>query len=286
VTYWGIAINIVLAGLKVGVGVLSASLALIADGIHSLSDMVTDGIVLLGLRLGSKRPDQCHPYGHGRLETFSAGLVALVLIFVGAAMIRYAALAIAADKATSPHLAVLVVAIVSIGVKECLFRVTRKVAVQSHSPALYANAWHHRSDALSSVAVLVGFVALKFGFEHGDRVAAMVVGLMIIWVGVQVLSEAFRELAEGAVDSKTVELVREIIRSNPRVRHWHNLRTRTVGREIFLDVHILVEPSMSVADAHRITENLERELDEKIARPVNITIHVEPDVPELRKEPE
>jgi len=234
ITYLSIAANIGLSLVKAGIGLFAGSLALIADGIHSLSDVATDAAVLLGLRLGSKAPDQSHPYGHGRAETFSAGLVALILILVGGAMIYYATVAIARDETTVPRIEVLIVAIISIIAKEWLYRATRKVAIQSHSPALYANAWHHRSDALSSVAVAIGFITLRFGFDHGDQVAAMTVGLMIIWVGVKVIGEAMRELAESAVDSDTNERITSIINANASIRQWHKLRTRTGGREIFL----------------------------------------------------
>jgi len=283
VTYLGMAVNIALSVVKVVVGWLAGSLALVADGIHSLSDVATDAAVLVGLRLGSKEPDQSHPYGHGRAETFSAGLIALVLILVGGAMVYYATMAIARDQVTTPRLGVLIAAIVSIGAKEWLYRVTQKVAIQYHSSALYANAWHHRSDALSSVAVAIGFISLEFGFGHGDQVAAMAVGLMIIWVGIRVVGDSLRELTEGAVDSDTIEHIRDVINANSSIRQWHKLRTRTVGREVFLDLHILVDPNLSIAAAHEISESLENSLGEQITRPINITVHIEPDVPELRK---
>jgi cation diffusion facilitator family transporter len=214
ITYLGMALNVGLAFIKIVVGLLTTSLALVADGIHSLSDLVTDGAVLLGVRLGSKAPDQRHPYGHGRAETFSAAVVALILILVGGAMIYKATLAIARDETTPVHYEVLVVAVISIAAKEWLYRATRKVAVRSHSPALYANAWHHRSDALSSVAVAIGFVTLTLGFTHGDQVAAIAVGLMIIWVAVRVIGETMRELTESAVDPETIEHIKKIINAS------------------------------------------------------------------------
>ena len=283
ITYLGMAVNIALSVMKVAIGLSAASLALMADGIHSLSDVATDVAVLLGLRLGAKEPDQSHPYGHGRAETFSAGLVALILIVVGGAMIYYATLAIARDEVTTPRLGVLIAAIISIAAKEWLYKATQKIAIQSHSPALYANAWHHRSDALSSVAVVIGFISLEFGFGHGDQVAAIAVGLMIIWVGVRVISDALRELAEAAVDPETIEHIKKIINSDSSIRQWHKLRTRTVGREVFLDLHILVDPELKITAAHEIAESLEKTLDEQITRPINITVHIEPDKPELRK---
>jgi len=283
ITYLGMVVNIALSIIKVAIGLSAASLALVADGIHSLSDIATDVAVLLGLRLGSKEPDQSHPYGHGRAETFSGGLVALILIVVGGAMIYYATLAIARDEMTRPRLAVLIAAVISIAAKEWLYRVTQKAAIASHSPALYANAWHHRSDALSSIAVAIGFISLEFGFGHGDQVAAIAVGMMIIWVGVKVIGDALRELTEAAVDPDTIEHIKEIINSDSSIRQWHKLRTRMVGREVFLDLHILVDPDLKITAAHEIAESLEKALDEEITRPINITVHIEPDMPELRK---
>ena len=283
ITYLGMVVNITLAVIKIVIGFFAASLALVADGIHSLSDLATDVAVLLGLRLGSKAPDQSHPYGHGRAETFSAVVVALVLILVGGVMIYYATMAIARDEVTSPKIGVLIAAIVSIAAKEWLYRATKKIAIKSHSTALYANAWHHRSDALSSVAVAIGFISLEFGFGHGDQVAAIAVGLMIIWVGFKVIGDSLHELTESAVDQGTIERIEGIINANNQIHHWHKLRTRTVGREVFLDLHILVDPDLSIADAHQIAENLEETLDEQINRPVNITVHIEPDIPALRK---
>ncbi|MBC8473129.1 MAG: cation transporter, partial [Planctomycetes bacterium] len=176
-----------------------------------------------------------------------------------------------------------IAAAVSIAAKEWLYRVTKKVAVQSQSTALYANAWHHRSDALSSIAVLIGFIALEFSFTHGDQVAAIAVGLMIIWVGCRIIGDSLRELTEGAIDADTIERIKDVINSDSSICQWHQLRTRTVGREVFLDLHILVDPDLNVAAAHEISERLEDTLDEQITRPINIVVHIEPDIPKMRK---
>jgi len=283
VTYLAIITNAVLFVLKLSVGLLSGSIALIADGIHSLSDMSTDLAVLLGVHIAAKEADQSHPYGHGRAETFSAGFIALLLAFVGSAMVYYAAVEIAKGEIVDLHIAVLMAAIISVVVKEVLYRITKRAAVKSHSTALYANAWHQRSDALSSVAVVIGFISLKAGFNYGDQIAGVAVGLMIVWVGVKVISDCLRELTEGAVDSGTVERIKDIINANPSIRQWHKLRSRTVGREVFLDLHILVDPNLNIAAGHEIAETLENTLHEQMSRPVNITVHIEPDIPAMRK---
>lgn len=283
VTYLGIAANTALLIVKLAVGYLSGSMALIADGIHSLSDMTTDLAILIGVHAGSKQPDESHPYGHGRAETFSAGFIALVLVGIGLAMIYYAAIDIARGHLCTMGGSVLAVAIISIVAKELIYRITKQIAVKSHSPALYANAWHHRSDALSSIAVAIGFLSLRCGFKFGDQIAAIAVGLMVIFVAVRVVGDCLTELTEGAVDPHTIEQIKDIINTNGQIHHWHRLRTRTVGREVFLDLHILVDPNLNVAAAHEIAENLETSLHKQITRPVNIIVHIEPDIPALRK---
>ena len=288
VTNLGIACNIVLAVVKVSAGITAGSMSLVADGIHSISDMITDVAVLLGVHFGSKEPDLKHPYGHGRIETFSAVFIAVILIVVGGFMVQRASLAIARfrpEAETGRHLsaAVFWVAVLSILAKEGLYRVTQKVAVRTHSSALYANAWHHRSDALSSVAVVIGFVMCRFGYVYGDEIAAVAVGLMIILVGVKIIGDCLGEFTESAVDTDTIEHIKAIISSEERIRQWHKLRSRNVGREVFLDLHILVDPELSITDAHEIAESLENAMHAGIVRPVNITVHIEPDRPELRK---
>jgi cation diffusion facilitator family transporter len=283
VTNLGIVANVVLSAVKVVVGVLAGSVALVADGIHSISDMATDIAVLLGVHFGSKQPDESHPWGHGRIETFATVFIGLALTIVGAAMIYRAAADIATGKYVRPGVVVLFVAIASVIIKEVLYRITKTVAIKSHSPALYANAWHHRSDALSSIAVVIGFVSLRLDFKYGDQMAAVAVGLMIILVAVQVIGDCLRELTESAVDPTTIEHIKDVVNANASIRQWHKLRTRMVGREVFLDLHILVDPNLDVAAAHEIAESLEKAMHEELTRPVNITVHVEPDLPGLRR---
>ena len=250
VTYLGAGVNLILAVLKTVVGLLAGSMALVADGIHSISDMTTDAVLLLGVHFGSKQPDPEHPYGHGRLETFSTLFIGLVLVFVGAGIIQRASTAIVkihAGQLVPENIGsgLIWIVIISIVAKEVLYQITRKVAVSVHSSALYANACHHRSDAASSVAVLIGFIAMRFGYEHGDQIAAIVVGLMIIFVGAKIMGGCLHEFAERAVDSQTIKKIERIIVSETRIRQWHKLRTRSAGQEIFLDLHILVDPQLS-----------------------------------------
>ena len=283
VTYLSIAANVVLIVGKFVVGFITASLSLIADAIHSVSDMFTDMAVLLGLYFGSKKPDSSHPYGHGKLETLAAIAIALGLLGVGLGMIYYAALDIAKDHVTRPRNLVLIAAVGAIAIKEVVYRVTKAVAMKYHCPAALANAWHDRADALSSVAVIAGVVAQKFGFSHGDQVAAIGIGVMVVVVATKLIGDCLGELIEKAVDEATIEQIKDIIRANGQIRQYHRLRTRTIGRQVSLDVHILVDPHLHIAAAHEIADSLEKALTEQITRPVNITVHIEPDIPQMRK---
>jgi cation diffusion facilitator family transporter len=283
VTYLSIAANVFLIAGKFIVGLITGSLSILADAIHSVSDMLTDIAVLLGLYFGSKGPDSEHPYGHGKLETLAAIAIALGLLGVGLGMIYYAALDIAKDNVTRPRNLVLAAAVSAIAVKEVVYRVTKAVAIKHHCPAALANAWHDRADALSSVAVIAGVVAQKFGFSHGDQVAAIGIGVMVVIVATKLIGDCLGELIEKAVDEATIEQIKDIIKANGQIRQYHRLRTRTIGRQVSLDVHILVDPHLHIAAAHEIADSLEKALTEQITRPVNITIHIEPDVPAMRE---
>ncbi|MBN1393242.1 MAG: cation transporter [Sedimentisphaerales bacterium] len=283
VTYLSIAANVFLVTGKFVVGFLAGSLSLVADAIHSVSDMLTDITVLLGLYFGSKKPDSEHPYGHGKLETLAAIAIALGLLGVGLGMIYYAALEIAKNNVTHPRNMVLAAAVGAIAIKEVVYRVTKAAAMKYHCPAALANAWHDRADALSSVAVIIGVIAQKFGFGHGDQVAAIGIGVMVVIVATRIIGDCLGELIEKAVDEATIKQIEDIIKANGQIRQYHRLRTRTVGREVFLDLHILVDPKLSIAAAHEIATNLENALHNQLTRPVNITVHIEPDIPKLRK---
>ncbi len=283
VTFLGIIVNVVLAVIKMSVGLLAGSPALAADGIHSLSDIVTDLAVLFGTHLSLKEPDEKHPYGHGRMETFSAFFVSLILCTVGALMVYYAIMSIAKGQKVAFSVAASIVAISSVILKEWLYRITKKVAKEIKSSALYANAWHHRSDAFSSVAVLIGYMALKFGFEYGDQFAAIGVGLMVIAAGAKVLGKCFREFAESSADAQTLKKIQKIVSDNTDVKQWHKLRTRIVGRELFVDLHILVDPALNIMTGHEIAEKIEEDIHQNLTVPVNVIVHVEPDIAEMRQ---
>lgn len=276
ITLWGVLINILLMAVKIFSGVLIKSTALVADGFHSLSDLATDFVVLAGTWLSSRPPDKAHPYGHKRFETLATQVVGLILLVVGCGFIWKASAAIFRGEETYPGGVVLIVASVSVVAKEILFFLTRKISRETHSTALYANAWHHRSDSLSSLAVLVGGVASLLGWGYADNVATVVVGLMIAGVAGRILYEGLIEITEHAADQESIEKIGKILSTEQDVLDWHALRTRKVGGELFVDLHLLVDPEMSVRNSHVICERVEEKIHGELNKPVNVLIHIEP----------
>ncbi len=277
VTLWGAVVNVLLAVLKIVGGKLSGSIALVADGVHSLSDLLTDLVVIVGVSLGERPPDRSHPYGHGRFETLASIIVALSLVGVGIYLAWEAAssMLVHHDEA-GPGLVMIVLALVSIAAKEAIYQVTKRVARRTGSPAVLANAWHHRSDALSSVAVLLGGAAGLLGFPHGDHVAGIVVGIMVVIAGGKIAVDEVCEILEQGADEAILERIHAVLDRHPEVRSWHKLRTRKLGREVHADVHVMVEPDLSVRQGHAIADELEAELRRSARDPINISIHVEP----------
>jgi cation diffusion facilitator family transporter len=276
VTWLGIIINVTLVIAKIITGLLVSSMAMVADGFHSLSDLVTDFAIIFGVHISKKEPDEDHPYGHSWAENFITVFTAIPLAVAGGYMILKAVTSIAEHKITKIGYPVLTVAVIAIILKEYSFVITKRVAIRLSSSMLYANAWDHRSDALSSLAVAIGAVASIFGLDYADQVATIVVGLMIIFVAVKILRDAMSQFTARAVDEKTNKQIKQIIASQPQIRNWHKLRTRTVGRELFMDLHILVDPKLTLTEAHEISELLENEMHRQIPQPVNIVIHIEP----------
>jgi len=276
VTWLGIYINVTLVIAKIITGFVVSSMAMVADGFHSLSDLMTDFAIILGVKISKKEPDEDHPYGHGWAENFITVFTAIPLAIAGGYMVLKAVHSIADHKISQIGVPVLTVAVIAIILKEYSFVVTKKVAVKLSSSMLYANAWDHRSDALSSLAVAIGAVSSMLGLAYADQIATIIVGLMIVFVAIKILKDSIGQFTARAVDEKTNQQIKQIISSQPHIRNWHKLRTRTVGRELFMDLHILVDPTLSITAAHDIAEALENEMHRQIPQPVNIVIHIEP----------
>ena len=284
VTLLGILWNVILLALKLAVGLLTGSAGLVADGIHSASDMATDLAVLGGMHLARRKADEAHPYGHGRFETLAGGVVAGALIFVGAFLAWEGVSALFSRVESFPGIGVVAVALVSIVIKEWLYRRTARIARDVGSAALQANAWHHRSDALSSIAVLAGGIGGLAGYGHADQLAALIVGLMVVTAGGRTLARVLHELTEGGMTGEELRTIQRAIAEVQGVREWHHLRTRVVGRETFVDVHVLVDPALSIVEAHRISTSVETAVRRSCGKPVNMTVHIEPDVVEQRRD--
>jgi cation diffusion facilitator family transporter len=283
ITVLGILWNVVLFVVKLIVGFFAGSAGLIADGIHSASDMATDLAVLGGMHLARRKADIAHPYGHGRFETLAGGIVAGVLILVGAFLAWEGIVALYRGEHSFPGGGVIAVALVSIVVKEWMYRRTARVARDVGSAALRANAWHHRSDALSSIAVLAGGIGGLVGFGHADQLAGLIVGLMVVVAGAKTLVQVLHEITEGGLSREEIAEIADAIAKVEGTREWHHLRTRLVGRETFVDVHVLVDPELSIVEAHHISTDVEGALRLACDKPVNVTVHIEPDLAELRK---
>lgn len=283
ITLLGLASNLVLAGVKFGVGLVVNSLALIADAFNSLTDIITDVAVIWGSRWGAKPPDEDHPFGHGKIETFISAIVISGIIAVGVALVITAVktLIVGREKAVL-GLPIVGVAILTIAIKEYLYRRTLVVARQVRSIALKAKAWDHRGDVVVGLVVLSGGLGTVLHWLPADTIAGLIVGVIILTVGFRLGKEVVVELSEGAVDQETITQLNSILHSIPEVRGWHKLRTRRIGRELLMDVHILMDPQLTVEEAHRIVRDIEQALRSGTSWPVDPLIHVDPDNDEIR----
>lgn len=283
ITLWGVLLNIFLVALKLVSGIFIGSSALIADGVHSLSDLATDFVVLIGIRLSSRPADKAHPYGHGKLDTIASLLIGLVLLVISFGLIWSAGILIFQQKHNYPGYMILIVAFVSVVSKEIMFFITRKISQITQSTLLYANAWHHRSDSLSSFAVLIGGVLSLFGWGHADQVATIVVGFMIIGVAGKIFFDGLIELSEHSADGESIRKIEMVLSKEADISSWHALRTRKLGSELFIDVHVLVDPALSVQKSHDISIKIEGKIKKELSRPSNILVHIEPDIEKMRK---
>ena len=283
VTVIGFAVNLLLSAAKLVAGIFGRSSAMVADAVHSISDLATDVVVLLFVKISAKPKDACHKYGHGKYETIASLIIALALGAVGVGICINGAEKIAAvvrgEQIAKPEFIALIAAAVSILTKEWLYRYTVKVGRQTDSPAVIANAWHHRSDALSSIGTLIGIgCAYLLGGKWviADPIAAIVVAAMILKVAIDLLRKGFDELVEGALPSDVEEEIIRIITEDAAISHPHNLRTRRIGSSIAIEVHIRVDGDMSVRESHSLTESIEHRLRERFGENTMIAIHVEP----------
>jgi cation diffusion facilitator family transporter len=278
VTVVGAIVNMVLAVAKVVFGMIGGSQALIADGIHSLSDLASDVMVLVAAKYGSQDADVDHPYGHARFETVATvGLGLLLLAVATGIMIDAGQRLFSPDSLLVPGTLALVVAMVSILAKEALYHYTMVVARRLRSALLKANAWHHRSDAISSVVVFVGIAGTMAGLPYLDAIGAIGVALMIAKIGWELGWGGIRELVDTGLDPKELEAISDTIRAVDGVKSHHMLRTRSMGEDALAEVHIVVGSKVTVSEGHQISEAVRLRLKEDYENISEVLVHIDPE---------
>jgi cation diffusion facilitator family transporter len=282
VTLIGSVVDLLLGVFKIQFGFLSQSQALIADGIHSLSDLATDGIVLYAAKHSHTEADEEHPYGHGRFETVATvGLgIALLVVAIGISIDATLRL-FNPEKLLIPSMGALIVAAISIVSKEAIYHYTMYVARKYNSNMLRANAWHSRTDAISSVVVLVGVAGSMAGLWYLDAIAAIGVGLMIAKIGWDLAWHSIRELVDTGLDAERVKAIREIILAVDGVVSLHILRTRRMAGEALVDVHIQVAPHISVSEGHYVSETVRARIIKEIEEVADVMVHIDPENDEV-----
>lgn len=284
VTLLGSVVNLLLLVFKFVAGVLGHSAAMIADAVHSLSDFVTDLIVIVFVKISSKPEDADHAYGHGKYETLASCIIGLALIVVGVMMGYNATVKIVdvvrnGTELASPGIIALAAAVLSIVLKEWMFRITRKVAREVDSPAVEANAWHHRSDALSSVGTAIGIggaVLLGSKWAVLDPIAALVVSVFIVVQAAKILSDAIGQLMEKSLPRDVEQRICEIVYEEEGTSDIHHLRTRKIGSQISIELHVRMNGSLTLREVHGKSIAIEKRLRAAFGDSTYINLHVEP----------
>jgi len=274
-TLVGAFANLLLSVVKFIGGVVGNSTALIADSLHSLSDLLTDAIVLATHKISQIPADSNHPYGHGRAETIGATIVGAIIILAGIWIGYDVWQVIVSGVKLVPTWLAAGVAMISILANEGIFHYTRIVGERINSPAIIANAWHHRSDAISSGAALVGILGAHFGYPFMDPLAGGVVALMVLKVGYDILTDGLRDLMDTGLSDEQTQEIQKIIDGIPEIIKFHDLRTRTLGGEIFMDVHILVDTDLTVTEGHAAAERVRRGLISAFDKVQDVLVHVD-----------
>ena len=279
VTLVGAGVDLVLAVGKIGGGFAAHSQSLVADGVHSLSDLVTDLLVLLAAKLARAKPDAEHPYGHERIETAATVALGVVLIVIGAGTAFDAFRRLFhPEELPIPAWWAMAVAAVSVGFKEGVYHYSMRAAKRFRSKLLEANAWHARSDAASSIVVIIGVGGTLMGLGYLDAIAAVIVAWMIGAMGFRLARQSVEELIDTGLDPEQVESIRTVIMRIDGVRDLHMLRTRQMGPKSLVDVHILLDdPKLSVSEGHQISETARAELIRQFHDIEDVTVHIDPE---------
>ena len=272
----GLFTNVALAAGQLTIGVLGSSAALVADGFHTLSDLLSDVLVLAAARFGARGADEDHPYGHARIETAGTFGLSLVLVGTGVGIALHAAGALSAPtRLARPDMLALAMAFAAIAIKEGLFRYMRRAGTRLRSDLLHANAWHYRTDVFSSMVVAVGVAGSMLGIRDLDGVAAIGVAILIVRMGAMFGWRALRELVDTGLETEKLERIRRVILSIDGVRTLHLLRTRRAGGLAFVDVHILVDGSISVSEGHQISEMVRVALMRHVGNIADVVVHID-----------
>ena len=275
VTIIGIFAIITLSVIKFIGGIIGNSTAMVADAVHSLSDLLTDTIVLVTHKISQIPKDEDHPYGHGRAESIGTTAVGIIIIFAGIGLAYEGWNIIQYESPPIPEPIAAGMALVSIFIKEWLFRYTYSVGKKSNSSLLIANAWHHRSDAISSIAALVGIIGSMMGYPMLDPIAAAMVGFMIIHMGYKLTRGGFRDLMDTALSEKDTRDIQSVIDEISGVIKTHDLRTRKIGGEVLIDVHVQVDSDLTVTEGHEIAERVRRNLINRYPKTQDVLVHVD-----------
>ena len=283
ITLVGSAGNALLVVFKFVAGIIGHSAAMVADAVHSLSDFITDIIVLVFVSISAKPQDSSHDYGHGKFETLATLFISLALVTAAIGIIVSGARKLAAwlngADLEAPGSLALWAAVISILMKEWMFRFTARKGRELDSPALKANAWHHRSDALSSIGAAVGIggaVLLGGRWTVLDPLASIVVGAMLVKVAWEIMRPSLGELTDESLPEKTEEEILEVFHSFSDLSEPHNLRTRRIGNRVAIEAHIRMDGNMTLQRAHEITSKIEGELKERFGSGTIVTLHMEP----------
>ena len=283
VTLTGSIVNMILLVLKFVAGILGHSAAMIADAVHSLSDFLTDIVVIVLVRLSSKPADKDHDYGHGKYETIATSIIGMALVVVAIMLswngVEKILAVINGERIESPEMIALIAAVASILLKEWVFRITKKVALEVDSKALEANAWHHRSDAFSSIGTAVGIggaVLLGNGWTVLDPIAAVVVSVLILITAFRLLRQASGELLEESLPKETEDKIEEIVYQDKLVSDIHNLHTRRIGSIIAIEMHLRLPGDISLEESHNHATAIEKALRSEFGTGTHIMLHIEP----------
>lgn len=281
VTLMGALVNALLGIIKLIGGYFFLSHALVADGVHSLSDLVTDIMVLFASKYGSHDADDSHPYGHKRIETAATLMLACLLILAGAGIAWDAIDELLQGQYTKPLWFSIPIICCSIMANELLFHYTRHVGKKIQSQLIIANAWHHRSDAASSIVVLLGLIGSMAGFIYLDALAAIIVGVMIVKMGWNYAWHSVKELVDTGVSPEMIAKVEQVIKTVDGVKKIHQLRSRSMGGDIYIDVHVLVSPKISVSEGHYIAQHVHHTLVNQLEHVKDVTVHIDPEDDEI-----